>query len=388
MITTIEELKAFVSHARQSGCVAIDTEFVWERSYYPRLGLIQAGLSEGECFLIDAPRFKDLSILGELLSDGSVVKILHDAQQDLTILRRATGSYPVNIFDTRLVAGFAGLSSNISLRDLIRDIFSITLHKTETRTDWLKRPLSEAQLKYALEDVRYLPGAREKLLSRVKAHDREKWVKEELLKYNDSSLYEDKDPFSQYQRLKGAGRFTGRDLAVLRELAAWREKEAIMEDRPRGHVLKDDALVALARRKVRSFNDIKGIKGFNDKEAKRYGRVIIEAVERGLSINENDYPQPFANNGVDECLNARVDLALAYMKGKCLASNIDMALVASRAEVSDFISNKETAGREGLPLGRGWRKEFVGHELIDLMAGKNKITLNPDTGLPELVRES
>jgi len=387
MIKTDAELKTFVSRAMQSGCVAIDTEFVWERTYYPRLGLIQAALPSGECFLIDVPRFKNLSVLGELLSEKSVVKILHDAQQDLTILRRATGAYALNIFDTRLVAGFVGLSSNISLRDLIINTASVTLHKTETRTDWLKRPLSDAQLKYALEDVRYLPAARETLLSRVIELDREKWVREELVKYDDPSQYEDKDPFVQYQRLKGTGRFTRRDLAVLRELAAWRETEAITHNRPRGHIVKDESIVALARKKVRSFNDFKGIKSFNDRETRLYGSAIIEAVERGLAVNENDYPQPLVNNGVDECLNARVDLALAYMKGKCLASKIDMALVASRAEVTVFLSSNETSEKKDHPLYKGWRWDFVGQELMDLIKGRKKLYLNPGTGLPELVAE-
>lgn len=388
MIKTDAELKAFVSRARESECVALDTEFVWERTYYPRLGLVQASLPGGECFLIDAPEFKDFSPLGDLLADNNVTKILHDAQQDLTILRRATGAWPLNIFDTRLAAGFTGLSSNSSLRDLVSKLVSVELDKTETRTDWLRRPLSRAQVEYAKEDVRYLPQMREKLLSRIRTLNREKWVEEELLKYNDPALYEERDPLTQYQRLKGTGRYKRRDLAVLRELAAWRENEAILHDRPRGHIVKDEVLLALARKKVKSFDNLKGVKGLGDKEIRLYGTSLLEVVERGLSLNESECPELPPNNGADEKLSARVDLALAYMKGKCLASSMDMALVASRAEVSDFISNKDPEAVDSQPLGKGWRREFVGHELIELMAGKRKIIFNPQSGLPELVREN
>ena len=387
MINNQNDLLALVERCLKVEAVAIDTEFVWERTYYPRLGVVQIGLPDGDCFLIDVPAIKDMSPLGRLLADSSVVKILHDAQQDLIILRRATGQVPINIFDSRLVAGFAGLTSTISLRDLLREVMDVHLSKTETRTDWLKRPLSERQITYAIDDVRYLPTVRERLLSSVVEFKREEWVKEELALYDIPSLYDEKDPFVQYQRLKGTGRLAPMDFAVLRELAAWREKEAMRHDRPRGHILKDEVIVALAKRSPTSVADLKGVKGFFDKEARLYGAGVIKAVERGRACDEDDYPLPPAHHSRDEALSTRVDLVLAYIKGKCLSCDIDISLVATRADVTSLLAKGSEAGASGHRLLSGWRREFVGEELVQLMSGRLKIMLNPDTGLPQLVAD-
>lgn len=387
MINKQKDLLALVERCLKAEAVAIDTEFVWERTYYPRLGVVQIGLPDGDCFLIDVPAIKDMSPLGKLLADSSVVKILHDAQQDLTILRRTTGEIPSNIFDSRRVAGFAGLSSTISLRDLLREVMDVHISKSETRTDWLKRPLSERQITYAIDDVRYLPTVRERLISSVSEYKREAWVKEELDLYNNSSLYDEKDPFVQYQRLKGTGRLSPVDFAVLRELAAWREKEAMRHDRPRGHILKDETIVVLAKRSPTSFNDLKGINGFFDKEARLYGAAVIKAVERGRACDEEDYPLPHAHHSRDEALTARVDLVLAYIKGKCLSCDIDNSLVTTRADVTSLLAKGSESGATGHRLLSGWRREFVGEELVQLMSGKQKIMLSPDTGLPQLVAD-
>ena len=387
MICKQNDLLALVERCLKVDAVAIDTEFVWERTYYPRLGVVQVGLPGGDCFLIDVPAIKDMSPLGRLLADKSVVKILHDAQQDLTILRRATGEIPCNIFDSRLVAGFAGLSSTISLRDLLREVMDVHLSKTETRTDWLKRPLSEKQITYAIDDVLYMPTVREKLLSKVAEFKREEWVKEELDLYDNSSLYDEKDPFVQYKRLKGTSRLAPMDFAVLRELAAWREKEAMRHDRPRGHIIKDEVIVALAKRSPTSFTELKGVRDFFDKEARLYGAGIIKAVERGKACDEDDYPPLSAHHSRDEALTARVDLVLAYIKGKCLSCDVDISLVATRADVTSLLAKGVEAVPSGHRLLAGWRREFVGEELVQLMAGKQKIMISPDTGLPKLVAD-
>ena len=167
MITSQQQLQALIVRARATDTVAIDTEFVWERTYYPRLGLIQLALSDEDCFLIDPCALTDLSPLGELLADPAVVKIFHDAPQDLIILHQATGAVPQNIFDSRLAGGFAGLSAALSLGNLIKELLDIDLAKTGTHTNWLRRPLNPKQIDYAIDDVRYLQAARVLLLTRI-----------------------------------------------------------------------------------------------------------------------------------------------------------------------------------------------------------------------------
>ena len=220
-------------------------------------GLVQIGLSEEECYLIDTPAIDDLSSLGRLLEDANVIKILHDAQQDLIIMNRVTGALPKNVFDTRCAAGFAGLSSTISLSDLLREVVGIKLPKTESRTDWLKRPLTDKQVSYAIDDIKYMHKLRSGLLERMEDSCREVWMNDEFNIYEEPERYLEKDPYTQYERIKGKRRMAGVDTTILRELAAWRETKARKVDRPRGHVVADDILVALCHIKPESTKQAK-----------------------------------------------------------------------------------------------------------------------------------
>ncbi len=386
LINTPNELETLVNRALDAPCVGIDTEFVWEQTYYPRLGIIQVGLSENDCHLIDAVTLSDLSPLGTLLSDPHTVKILHDAQQDLWILRRITDAIPCNIFDTRCAAGFAGLSSNLSLGNLLRQCLNIQLPKTETRTNWLRRPLSDKQLAYALNDVRYLPALHEHLLTDIQRRGGENWLAEELRKYDIAKLYDDRAPEEQYTRVKGTGRLSRRDMAIVRELATWREKEAQQADRPRTWIISDNAIVQIARRKPRSTQSLKRLRGIPRSIANQHGNSILNAVQRGLAIDEKNCPPISPPVRPDPFEDARLDLAMAFLRGRCLSAGIDIAMVASRSEVKAYISSKKNATDN--PLHTGWRHEFLGADLTALLKGKHAIGINPDTRLPTLFQDA
>ncbi len=197
------DLDTLVHLARKTDAVALDTEFVWERTYYPQLGLIQIALSDEDCYLIDPLAIKNLQPLGKLLSDRGVIKILHDAPQDLTILQRATGATPQNIFDTRLAAGFSNLSATLSLVNLVQELLDITLSKEETRTNWLQRPLSDEQTRYALDDVRYLRAIRVVLLNRIIGPKIKSWLQEELNLLNNPASYSGPPDNERYQKIRG-----------------------------------------------------------------------------------------------------------------------------------------------------------------------------------------
>ena len=385
MIDTREALESLVERALTAECVALDTEFVWERTYYPRLGLVQVGFAEDDSALIDAAAFPDLAPLGRVLAAPGVVKVLHDAPQDLTILRRVTGAYPKNIFDTRRAAGFVGLSATLSLGDLLRETLGVSLTKTEARTDWLRRPLSANQQTYAHDDVRFMPAARAELLARARQRHREAWLHEELAAYDDPALYEEKDPHTQYLRIGGAGRLSPLQRAVLRELTAWREEEARRRDRPRGHVVIDKALTALARRLPESKTELSLVRVLGERAAQRHGAAILKVVARGLALPQEDYPPRPQRLPTDEALTARVHFALAYLTGKSLALGIDPALIASRAEVTAFVADGSDAAPARHALLRGWRRAFMGDDLLGLLAGRHAIRLDPETRLPRLV---
>ena len=383
MIDTQRGLEALVERALDADAVALDTEFVWERTYYPRLGVVQLGLDHDDLHLLDAAAL-DLAPLGRLLEDERVVKILHDAEQDLTILRRATGAYPRSIFDTQLAAGFVGLPSTLSLGDLVAEVQGIHLPKTESRTDWLRRPLSEKQRAYALDDVRYLPAVYRALLDRARQRQRMDWMREELATYDDPDRYDDPDPRRQHLRVSGAGRLTGRQRAVLRELAAWREEEARRQDRPRGHVVHDKVLGAVARRLPRTPNDLGGVRGLDDRSRRRYGEALVAAVARGLALPADEHPGRRPSLPNDDAFTARVNLALAALTGTGLAEGIDPGLVATRADVAALVEAFPEPDADGLALLQGWRRAFLGDALLALLAGRRAVLHDPDTGLVHL----
>lgn len=386
MIETADRLRSLVERARRAPRVALDTEFVWERTYYARLGLIQLGLSRDDVFLIDTVAIDDLSPLAALLEDADVVKILHDAQQDLMILHRATGGAPVNIFDSRLAAGFVGLGATNSLQVLIGETVGVHLPKGESRSDWLRRPLSDKQLDYACDDVRYLPEAYDVLRKQIGALDRADWVEEEMAQYDDLALYQDDDVRERFHRVKGRGKkgFSARDYAVLREVTAWREEAARRRDRPRGHVVKDDVLVTLAQRKPADVSALGGIRGLSDNARRSYGEEIVAAVQRGLAVPKSERPQPVRGHRLDDAQQARLDLAQALIKGRSLSHSIDPGLIGNRKDVERLVTDGPDASPDDHAVLRGWRGAFIGEALLDLLRGEGAVTVDAATDLPKL----
>ena len=374
-------LVALVDRLAQCEAVALDTEFVWERTYHPKLGLIQIALEDGNTALVDAAALSDLSPLGTVFSDPGIVKVFHDARQDLTILRRATGATFRNVFDNRRAAGFVGLGAERSLRDLVGSLLGIKLPKTETRSDWLKRPLTDIQLQYALDDVRHLLAVRSDILRRAYNLDREGWILEEMAAYVDAALYEDRDPEEAYLRIAGTKRLPNRQRTVLRELAAWREREATRRDIPRGHVVQDKTLVHIARRVPRTVAHVSATNGLSRKAARRYSDEIVGVVRRALSVPPEAQARRAEPRPDDVAYTAKLHLAMAFLVGRGLASGIDPALYATRADVSLLMASHETGNR---PLLTGWRKGFVGLDLMKVLRGRRAVRIDPETGFPEL----
>jgi len=248
LLNSAAELEQTCAKIAAHGRVAVDTEFFWERTFYPNLGIVQLALNETEAWLLDMPALQgNLEPLGEVLANPKIEKIIHDAKQDLTILRQATGFYPRNIFDTRLAAGFIGPSATLSLLDSCLLFADFTLDKGETRSDWLKRPLSEKQLQYALDDVLYLPLIRDQIMDQAEKLKRSEWIKTEMQLYDNPTLYDDPDTEQVYTKVKGISRLNRQELATICQLAAWRERKARSRNRPRRHIIPDEALIKIAQ---------------------------------------------------------------------------------------------------------------------------------------------
>ena len=349
LVATPEALRGLVARLRGAAGLALDTEFVWDRTYYARLGLLQVGLAGGASFLVDAVALRDLTPLGEILADARIVKILHDAPQDLMILRRATGAAARNVFDTRLAAGFAGLGSTLSLGNLLAELLDVHLAKAHTRADWIARPLAPEVLEYAADDVRHLPEAAARLRDRARAAGVEPWLDEERAGLDDPAVQEEKAPAEAYLRIRAAASLPRRNLAVLRELAAWREQAARTADRPRRWLLEDGELVAIASDMPRGPDGLK----LKPQTVQRYGKDLLAAVQRGLALPETELPPPVFQPSRDPTSRKAVDDKLARIAACASARKIDPALVGSRNEVALLVQEGAAARPEDHALLRG-----------------------------------
>lgn len=360
MIRNTPELSAVCADLRQGGIAAVDTEFVWNRTYRPRLGLVQIGSAAGEGWAVDCLTGTSPAPLGDLLADPSCVKILHDAQQDLEHLVHYTHALPRTVFDTRLAAGFAGFSSILGLQKLLEETLRVGLPKTETLTDWCRRPLTDVQIEYALDDVRYLAALRLDLLARAEKLGTSAYLAEELARFDDPARYADPDPREVWLRVKGAGRLRPRECAFLRELAAVRETCAQEWNVPRTWLSDDASLVDLALRPPR---DARGLffrhrlrnNGQRDTLAARYAA----ALRKGADVADADCPVA-PSRFVPPEIKAKADEALDFLRQRAEEAHIDAALFASRGTLTGYLVDP---GDETNPLSSGWRYELAGRDI-------------------------
>ena len=362
MIDNEHDLKALIDEALQRERVALDTEFFWERTFYPILATVQIGFSESECYLIDAVALPNLPGFGELLSSSSTEKILHDAQQDLAILCRACGGdSPRNIFDTRRAAGFAGGDSTLSLANLLKAELGIDLPKTETRSDWLQRPLSEAQIEYALNDVRHLPQLRDILVSKAEKLGNLDYLLEEMKIYDNPELCLDQEPEGLLHKIK-AGRLEARERAILLELIRWREATAKQLNRPRNFILKNRELIEIAKAAPENDRELRRITALPSYAPRRYGPQILDAVKAGINAPLQHPPH---THRLSSRQKEQLAAYITRVHEKARNAGIDPALVGSRKTLTENFMRQQTDRSPDLfdePSPEppdGWRNHFL-----------------------------
>lgn len=360
IISSSAELQELIDTARSIDAVGMDTEFLWERTYFPRLGLIQLALSDEDCHLIDPLTIDDLSPIGQLLSDEGVVKIFHDAPQDLYILSTATGAVPKNIFDTRLGSGFAGLPSTLSLSRLVKELLDIELEKTQTRTNWLRRPLTGKQIQYALDDVRYLRAARVLLEAKCINSITRNWLQSEMTTFNNHASLNGLKDNQRYTKVKGCKGLSRKSLSVLRELSSWREREARRLDRPRGHILQDKQLICIAHKTPQSLSRLEEECPLSDKKLKNYGKTLLSNVQTGLIVAENNPPASLQERKLLKKEKLELNNLQKLITLECDILGIDPALIGNNHDLKIFIKHNCNLDEcQHLRLGSGWRRELI-----------------------------
>ncbi len=351
LLSATEDLEAACRRMARCPFVTVDTEFLRETTFWPILCVVQLA-SDDEALAIDAlAEGLNLQPLLELMANEDVIKVFHAARQDLEIFWKLAGVLPTPLFDTQVAAMVCGYGEQVSYSELTQSICGVTIDKSSRFTDWARRPLAEAQIEYAIGDVTHLRDIFGALSKRIKADGRQSWLEDEMKVLASPATYE-QHPERAWERFKSRAR-KPRDLAVLMELAAWRESEAQARDVPRARVLKDDVLVELSHAAPRNLEALGNLRAFpRGMERSRAGAKILEAIERGLARDPKTLPK----------------IERERRNGANVGATVELLKVLLR-QVSD-----ESGVAPKLALG-GWRRKLFGERALELKRGRLALTV-------------
>ncbi|VAW73338.1 Ribonuclease D [hydrothermal vent metagenome] len=367
-IDTVDELTVFCDSLKGESWLALDTEFIREKTYYPLLCLLQVGVP-GNIACIDPIAIDDMSPLFDILYDRNIVKVIHSCSQDLEIFAYLQGEIPAPIFDTQLAAPLLGFPEQVGYANFVREILGITLDKSQTRTDWSRRPLAPEQLAYAADDVRYLGEIYPAFRDKLKEKGRLEWLDAEFAQYEKVERYIHK-PEQAWQRIRGLEKLRSKALSILQVLAAWREAIAQEKNLPRSWVLKDDALVDIARIAPTSLDKLGAIRNFPPRTLDRYGEIIIKHVAEAEERSPEPLPPGKRRTRPTADEDAMADILQAHLRVLAEKYQINSASLASRKELVALAQ-----GEENIPLLKGWRHKMAGVELLAMRDGKRKLTV-------------
>jgi len=369
LLTDTAALADFVDTVRGAPYIAVDTEFMRESTYYADLCLVQVAYGEHAAAIDPLAPGMDMSPLGDLLHDESTVKVLHSAVQDLEIFLQKTGRVPAPIFDTQIAASVCGQGDQPGYAKLADSLLGVRIDKTSQAVDWSRRPLSDRQLDYALGDVTHLCTIYELLVDRLDSTGRSEWVSEEMAALLEPSRYQI-DPREAYRRIK-LRRPKRIDLAVLRELAAWREETAMERNIPRNWIVRDDALSEIAAHRPEDRSQIARVRGLKPHVAKGAdGAAMLSAVQRALATPEDDWPTVTKGRPPISGHESLVALLTALLRLRCDAHGVSMPMVAKRGDL-DRLATEEAPD---IPALHGWRRRIYGADALELRAGRLALT--------------
>jgi ribonuclease D len=375
-ITSPAQLANFCRELRDADRIGLDTEFVSEDTFRPELCLIQVATKD-RLAVIDPYKAGPLTEFWHVLAEGTHTTIVHAAREEVNFALHDGGSPPANMFDTQLAAGFCSTEYPSSYGSVVSKFLDRTPAKGEQRTDWRRRPLTEAQIDYALEDVRYLLPLHDEIKQHLAHHKREAWFAEET----DNWLHEVREARDRprWRRVSGVGNLAGRSLAIVRELWLWRQAEAERRDVPPRRVLRDDLIVELAKRKSDQPDKIRAIRGMHQSGSRRVVEQLAKCIRRGLEAPMDEFER-----GRRESMPGQLNLLGQFLSPAlssiCRSANVATSLAGTAGDVRDLIAYRLEFGswgdQEPPLLARGWRAELVGHLIEELLAGRKSIRID------------
>lgn len=363
-IETQPQLDTLCEKIRKTHWVALDTEFLREKTYYPKFCLLQiATLDWVAC--VDPIALTDLSALFEVINDPAITKVFHSCHQDLEIFYQLTGRIPGPIFDTQVAAPLLGYQDNPGYAMLVSSLLNVNLNKAHTRADWGKRPLAQAEIQYAADDVIYLSQIYQIILQKLTELGRADWLQQDFKELENPHNYEVL-PENAWHKIKGKNKLTGKQLAVVQSLASWREATAKTENRPKTWLLRDEVLLDMAKLQPITLPELESIRGMNERIVHRYGRKLCELIVSA----KNTEPQPFKQKErtikKNQQHEAILDILTALVRIRAEENSLNPTILATRKDLEVLMFNEE----EDCPLLHGWRYTMAGKELVGLLKGE------------------
>ncbi|MCK5479757.1 MAG: ribonuclease D [Gammaproteobacteria bacterium] len=362
-IDTPDALRQFSEQLSGSDWIALDTEFLREKTYYPKLCLLQIATPEVVA-CIDPLALGELSPILDVIFDTRITKVMHAARQDLEIFYHIQGSVPAPVFDTQIAALLLGHPDQIGYGNLVREVLGVSLEKKHTRADWSLRPLSRDQVQYAADDVVYLVDVYQQLLEKLDRLGRLDWLNGDFERLASADLYHNA-PDRAWLRVKGANRLKGASLSILQALAEWRETVAQQKDIPRGWLLRDDVLVDLARHSPDSMSSLGKIRGLGERLLKRNGEHLLGLVEDAKKKQPEPFPARDIRKRLSPSQDALVDVMMAVVRISAENNSLNPAVLATRKHLEKLVT-----GDTNSELMQGWRKKLVGDQLQALLNGE------------------
>ncbi|HYL47980.1 MAG TPA: ribonuclease D [Stellaceae bacterium] len=369
LITDRAALEAFCRGLAGAPYVTVDTEFMRDKTYWPQLCLVQLAGPASAAAIDPLAQGMDLAPLYALMADPAILKVFHAARQDIEIFYNATGKVPAPIFDSQVAAMVCGFGESASYETLAARLAGAHIDKTSRFTDWSHRPLTERQLKYAIADVTHLRLVYEKLAAQLDRSGRHGWLDEEMAVLTNPATYR-LDPADAWKRLKVRSN-NRRMLALVRELAAWRETAAQQRNLPRSRIIRDEALLEIAAHAPASTDELARTRGLGKGFAEgRVGGEVLAVVARVVELSESEYPHPAPRRELPQGLGPLVELLRVLLKLRCEENHVATKLVADSEDL-EMIAADDQAPVRAL---QGWRAELFGKDALDLKHGRLALT--------------
>ncbi len=363
-----EQLADLCERIEQAPWIALDTEFLREKTYYPVFCLLQIATPDW-VVCVDPIAIADLSELFVVINKPEITKVLHSCRQDLEIFYQLTEEITAPVFDTQIAAPLLGFQENPGYAMLVSSFLNVNLSKAHTRTDWSVRPLSQAQIQYAADDVIYLCKIYQNMCQQLDSLGRLDWLDKDFDLLKNKELYQ-LSPVNAWLKIKGRKRLTGKQLSIVQVLSEWRECTAQEENRPKNWLFRDDLLLELAKLQPVSISDLAKVRGINERSVKRYGKVVCQLIAQAKDkppIAQTDKTKAIKKTPIQEAV---LDVMNAVVRMRADENSLNPAILASRKELEKLLFEEDNN-----PLLSGWRYSMVGKELQGLLQGQYSLTL-------------